>query len=118
MDNMETASHFVLDLACDVNESDNTSTFSHALADVTKFGGAISYDTSKPDGTPCKLFDESRRTSPGWRASIELTDWPRHTAGTGAMPWRRGVSSDGGEPMTFLEGDALAMQDAGLGLTR
>jgi len=36
--------------------------------------GEISYDTSRPDGTPRKLLDVSRLAKLGWRASTSLED--------------------------------------------
>ena len=42
------------------------------LADVTGFKGRLSFDTSKPDGTPRKLMDVSRLSSMGWTASTDL----------------------------------------------
>lgn len=42
------------------------------LADVTGFKGAISFDKSKPDGTPRKLMDVSRLRGMGWQATIPL----------------------------------------------
>jgi nucleoside-diphosphate-sugar epimerase len=37
-------------------------------------GGAIEWDTSKPDGTPQKLLDVTRIHQLGWKASIPLQD--------------------------------------------
>ena len=42
------------------------------VARVTGFKGMLSFDASKPDGTPRKLLDVSRLTSLGWSASIPL----------------------------------------------
>jgi GDP-L-fucose synthase len=39
---------------------------------VTGFRGDISFDRTKPDGTPRKLLDVSRLTALGWRASVPL----------------------------------------------
>ena len=41
---------------------------------VTGFHGEITYDTSKPDGTPRKLLDVSRLHALGWKHRIELTE--------------------------------------------
>ena len=41
-------------------------------AAVTGFKGRITWDTSKPDGTPRKLMDVSRLTGLGWKAKIGL----------------------------------------------
>jgi GDP-L-fucose synthase len=35
--------------------------------------GRITYDDSKPDGTPRKLLDVSRLNALGWRATTDLT---------------------------------------------
>jgi len=48
------------------------------LAKVTGFKGRLSFDSSKPDGTPRKLMDVSRLRSLGWTASISLEDGLRN----------------------------------------
>jgi len=45
-----------------------------SVADATGFRGEITWDTSKPDGTPKKQLDVSRMANLGWRARIPLTD--------------------------------------------
>lgn len=42
------------------------------LARVIGYEGRLSFDTSKPDGTPRKLLDVSRAARLGWRAEIPL----------------------------------------------
>ena len=42
------------------------------VAQVVGFDGDISYDTTKPDGTPRKLMDVSRLAAAGWRARTPL----------------------------------------------
>ncbi len=49
------------------------------IAKVTGFCGAITFDESKPDGTPRKLLDVNRLASMGWRASITLEQGLRET---------------------------------------
>jgi GDP-L-fucose synthase len=44
------------------------------ISDVVGYRGRISFDTSKPDGTPRKLMDVGRLHSLGWRAKIGLRD--------------------------------------------
>ena len=44
------------------------------VATVTNYPGKITWDTSKPDGTPRKLMDVSRLAGLGWRARIGLRD--------------------------------------------
>ncbi len=39
---------------------------------IVGYGGALTFDTSKPDGTPRKLMDVSRMASLGWRAQTRL----------------------------------------------
>jgi nucleoside-diphosphate-sugar epimerase len=46
----------------------------HQVAEVTGFKGKISFDTSKPDGTPRKLMDVSRLRDMGWVAKIGLRE--------------------------------------------
>ncbi|NQD79936.1 GDP-L-fucose synthase [Pseudomonas sp. CrR14] len=42
------------------------------IARVTEFQGRLTFDSSKPDGTPRKLMDVSRLAKLGWTASIDL----------------------------------------------
>ena len=49
------------------------------IAAVTGFKGRISFDTTKPDGTPRKLLDVSRLTALGWQARIPLEEGLRAT---------------------------------------
>lgn len=44
------------------------------IAGITGFKGRITFDTTKPDGTPRKLMDVSKLTNLGWRASISLKE--------------------------------------------
>lgn len=44
------------------------------VVEVIGFQGDLSFDTSKPDGTPRKLMDVSRLTGLGWQASTTLKD--------------------------------------------
>jgi GDP-L-fucose synthase len=48
--------------------------FARLVASIVGYTGAISYDTSRPDGTPQKLLDVSRLTKLGWRARTLLED--------------------------------------------
>ena len=42
------------------------------VASVTGYKGRITWDTTKPDGTPRKLMDVSKLTELGWKARIGL----------------------------------------------
>jgi GDP-L-fucose synthase len=44
------------------------------VKEVVGFEGKLSYDASKPDGTPRKLLDVSRLTSLGWSYKINLRE--------------------------------------------
>jgi GDP-L-fucose synthase len=48
--------------------------FARVVADAVGYRGEITFDTSRPDGTPRKLLDVSRLTSLGWRAKTSLGD--------------------------------------------
>lgn len=48
------------------------------VARVTGFTGRLTFDASKPDGTPRKLMDASRLKALGWQASISLEDGLRN----------------------------------------
>lgn len=48
-----------------------------AVMDVVGYRGAISFDATKPDGTPRKLLDVSRLTALGWQARTSLRDGMR-----------------------------------------
>jgi len=49
------------------------------IADVVSFKGLLSFDASKPDGTPRKLLDVSRLFSLGWTPKTTLRDGLRKT---------------------------------------
>lgn len=46
----------------------------YLVKDIVGYEGKVIFDTSKPDGTPRKLMDESKLTQLGWTASISLED--------------------------------------------
>ena len=46
--------------------------FAQTVARIVGYAGTISYDTSRPDGTPRKLLDVSRLHALGWRARTSL----------------------------------------------
>ena len=49
------------------------------VREIIGFKGAISFDSSKPDGTPRKLLDVSRLKAMGWSAGIKLEDGLKQT---------------------------------------
>ena len=90
VDDMASASVHVMNLAPDTYAAHTQPMLSHinvgygddmTIADLAKavaqtvgYQGAISQDTTKPDGTPRKLMDSSRLQSLGWKAQVPLTD--------------------------------------------
>ncbi len=90
VNDMAEASLFVLDLPQTSYKANTSPMLSHInvgtgqdvtiaelaglIAQVTGFSGSISFDTSKPDGTPRKLMDVSRLKNMGWCAKIELRE--------------------------------------------
>ncbi|HEX3117442.1 MAG TPA: NAD-dependent epimerase/dehydratase family protein, partial [Bradyrhizobium sp.] len=48
--------------------------FARVVAKAVGYTGAISFDPSRPDGTPRKLLDVSRLAKLGWRARTSLED--------------------------------------------
>ena len=44
------------------------------IQEKTGFKGRLSFDASKPDGTPRKLLDVSRLTALGWHARVDLAE--------------------------------------------
>jgi GDP-L-fucose synthase len=44
------------------------------VADVVGFDGELVFDTTKPDGTPRKLLDNSRLSNEGWEPTTSLRD--------------------------------------------
>jgi GDP-L-fucose synthase len=44
------------------------------IGEVTGFEGTIEYDTSKPDGAPRKLMDNTKLRNMGWAPQISLKD--------------------------------------------
>ncbi|HZR76076.1 GDP-L-fucose synthase [Bradyrhizobium sp.] len=48
--------------------------FARVVAEVVGYGGTITYDPARPDGTPQKLLDVSRLAKLGWRARTSLRD--------------------------------------------
>jgi GDP-L-fucose synthase len=45
-----------------------------AVGQTVGYQGQITFDTSKPDGTPRKLMDSSRLQKMGWQAKVSLKD--------------------------------------------
>jgi GDP-L-fucose synthase len=48
--------------------------FAALVADVVGYKGKLTFNTSRPDGTPQKLLDVSKIAALGWRARIELRE--------------------------------------------
>jgi nucleoside-diphosphate-sugar epimerase len=95
VDDMAEASLFVLDLPQEIYAANTQPMLSHInvgtgtdvsigalaqmVAEVTGFQGKLDFDTTKPDGTMCKLMNVSRLADMGWEAKIALKDGLRET---------------------------------------
>ncbi|MFD1344463.1 GDP-L-fucose synthase [Litorisediminicola beolgyonensis] len=95
VDDMAEASLFVMDLSQDVYERETDPMLSHinvgsgtdvtirelaeTIAHVVRYEGRLTFDASKPDGTPRKLMDVSRLARLGWTASTPLEAGIRET---------------------------------------
>lgn len=51
----------------------------YIIKDTVGFNGEIIFDTSKPDGSPCKLLDATKLKNLGWQARTPLRDGIRDT---------------------------------------
>ena len=90
VDDMAAASVHVMELDAATYEANTSPMLSHinvgsgmdctirelaaTVKRVTGFEGELTFDASKPDGTPRKLMDVSRLKALGWQASITLED--------------------------------------------
>lgn len=90
VDDMAVASVHVMNLELDIYQNSTHPTLSHinvgtgvdctirelaeTVAKVAGFKGALTFDCSKPDGTPRKLLDVSKLRKLGWQASINLEE--------------------------------------------
>ncbi|MEX1663664.1 GDP-L-fucose synthase family protein [Thioclava sp. 15-R06ZXC-3] len=95
VDDMAEASLFVLGLDRAIYRRETQEMLSHinvgsgsdvtirelaeTVANATGFTGKISFDATKPDGTPRKLMDVSRLARLGWTAKIGLQEGIRET---------------------------------------
>ena len=95
VDDMAAASLFVMGLDTETYQRETHPMLSHinvgsgtdvtirelaeTVADVTGFKGKLTFDTSKPDGTPRKLMDVSRLERLGWTYTIPLEQGIRNT---------------------------------------
>src|SRR5438045_9783244 len=57
-----------------IGEDVTLADFARLVATVTGYRGEISFDPSRPDGTPRKLLDVSRLAKLGWRARTSLEE--------------------------------------------
>ncbi|KNH14426.1 GDP-fucose synthetase [Vibrio lentus] len=90
VDDMAAASIYVMELDNETYQANTEPMLSHinvgtgvdctiremaeTMAKVVGFEGEITFDTTKPDGTPRKLMDVSRLASLGWNYQVSLED--------------------------------------------
>jgi GDP-L-fucose synthase len=73
--------NYVGDVAINVGVGEDISIrdLAEMIQGIVDFQGEITWDKSKPDGTPRKLLDVSRITALGWKPEINLEDGIRST---------------------------------------
>ena len=49
------------------------------MKEVVGFKGELTFDTTKPDGSPRKLIDVFRLSNMGWKYNIDLEDGLKKT---------------------------------------
>ena len=90
VDDMATASLFVLELDEEIYQINTKPMLSHinvgtgvdvtiremaeTMKQVVGYKGKLSFDTTKPDGAPRKLIDVSHLSNMGWNYSVNLKD--------------------------------------------
>jgi len=95
VDDMAQASLFVLELDEQTYKANTQPMLSHinvgtgkdvtikemakAMKEVIGFKGSLTFDTTKPDGSPRKLIDVSRLSNMGWKYSIDLEEGIKKT---------------------------------------
>jgi len=95
VDDMAEASLFALELDEKTYQANTKPTLSHinvgtgkdvtikemaeAMKEVVGYKGNLTFDTTKPDGSPRKLIDVSRLSNMGWKYSIDLEDGLKKT---------------------------------------
>jgi GDP-L-fucose synthase len=95
VDDMAQASLFVLELDEQTYKTNTQPMLSHinvgtgkdvtiremaeTMKQVVGFEGKLTFDTTKPDGTPRKLIDVSRLSNMGWKYSIDLEEGLKKT---------------------------------------
>jgi GDP-L-fucose synthase len=88
VDDMAEASLFVLELDEEIYKANTQPMLSHinigtgkdvtiremaeTMKEVVGFGGKLTFDTTKPDGSPRKLIDVSRLSNMGWQYTTDL----------------------------------------------
>jgi GDP-L-fucose synthase len=64
-------------------------TLAQMIATAVGYTGSITFDTTKPDGTPRKLLNVSRATELGWNASITIEQGIERVAGDYAQRYMK-----------------------------
>ena len=62
-----------------VGEDVSIKELAEIVKDTIGFDGDLTFDTSKPDGTPRKLLDVTKLNEAGWKAKIDLNDGIKST---------------------------------------
>jgi len=70
LDNYDEYTH----INCGAGREISIKDLAELVANIVGYSGKVSFDTSKPDGTPRKLMDSSRLYALGWKPEISLED--------------------------------------------
>jgi GDP-L-fucose synthase len=81
VDDLATAVKFCLDhydgydhINCGAGSDISIADLAELVGRIVGYGGKITFDTTRPDGTPRKLLDSSRLAVLGWKPEISLED--------------------------------------------
>jgi GDP-L-fucose synthase len=62
-----------------VGEDVTVAALAATVAEIVGYDGRLTWDTTKPDGTPRKLLDVTKINELGWKAEIDLSAGIRST---------------------------------------
>jgi GDP-L-fucose synthase len=70
-----------------VGEDVTISELASLVREVIGYAGDIRFDTSRPDGTPCKLMDVTLLSNAGWKARTPLRIGLERPTANSSAPW-------------------------------
>jgi nucleoside-diphosphate-sugar epimerase len=107
VDDMASASVFVMNLDRDVYQTNSDPMQSHInvgngsdvsigdlariIANTLYYKGGITFDASRPDGSPRKFMDSSKLNKLGWRPNVGLEEGVKKAYGSYLAIWAQTV---------------------------